>query len=85
MRNLVEDFHSMEEIKEVFKHRLEDTRGIIDDIRAANAETFTDTILMKHAVRDLSESITSRLPQVCAELLEMALLEVFDIMATKLS
>ena len=79
----------MEEMKEVFKHRLEDTGGILDAIRAmiraANAETFTDTILMKHAVRDLSENITSRLPQVCAELLEMALLEVFDIMATKLS
>jgi hypothetical protein len=77
----------MEEMKEVFKHRLEDTGGILDAIRAmiraANAETFTSTIVMNPAVKDLFETITSRLPQVCSELFETALLEVFDMMVPR--
>ena len=84
LRNLFESHQSIDEMKEVFIHQLEDTSGIIEEIRAANNETFTDTVLVNQVVRQLSDNIVARLPQVCADLLEGAVQEVFDVLAPRL-
>ena len=46
LRNIFGNFHSIVEMKEVFKHRLQQTWGILDAIRTANVETFTTSTEM---------------------------------------
>ena len=84
VRTLFETYQSTDEMKEVFIHQLEDTSGIIEEIRAANNETFTDAIVMNQVVRQIPDNIVVRLPQVCADLLERAVHEVFDLLAPTL-
>ena len=62
LRNLFESHQSIEEMKDVFIHQLSEKNGIIEEIRAANNETFTDAVVMNHVVRQISENIVVRLP-----------------------
>jgi hypothetical protein len=84
LQNIVESFQSIDEIKSVFIHQLTVEGGVIDLVRADHAETFTETVVMNQAVREITENITSRLPQECVALLEKVLLEVYDILAPRI-
>jgi hypothetical protein len=46
IRNLVETYQSMDEMKEVFTNQLEVTCGVIDVIRSDHNETFTESVVM---------------------------------------